>query len=126
MARQSTNSAIHEVPSGIDPTDLAALELAMKMSRTASPDRCKQLDAMLEDGRPWIDVAEFAAYDQQMDNLHLKPWQVPPLHVDDPNNPGAGEGEAAALLRRMLRAGVSRWHPDPNAAAIAAEREKSP
>jgi hypothetical protein len=43
----------------------------------------------------------------------LKPWQEPPCCVVDPNEPRVGEEEAAKLLRRMLKAGISRWHPDP-------------
>jgi hypothetical protein len=73
--------------------------------------------------RSWASVAEFCAYSEQMANLHLKPWQEPPMHVD-PDNPKAGEAEAAALLRRMLQAGISRWHPDPLAALE--EREQQP
>jgi hypothetical protein len=39
--------------------------------------------------------------------------------IDDPDNPGEGRSEqegraeAAKLLKRMLAAGVSKWHPDP-------------
>ena len=34
----------------------------------------------------------------------------------DPDNPERGEETAAKMLRRMLLAGISRWHPDPMAA----------
>jgi hypothetical protein len=101
--------------------DFAALKLAMERCRASSEGRSRQLDSMLED-RPWEDVAIFAAYDQQMENLHLKPWQVPPAHVNDPAHPEAGEGEAAALLRRMIAAGVSKWDPDPLNALDAAKK----
>jgi hypothetical protein len=75
-------------------------------------DRARQLDAMLAD-RPWDEVAQFAAYFCQTKTLHLKPWQIPPCHVADPDNPAPGEATAAKILRKMLAAGLSRWHPDP-------------
>jgi hypothetical protein len=51
--------------------------------------------------------------------LRLKPWQTPPCVVADESEPRVGEEEAAKLLRRMLRASVSRWRPDPLAALEA-------
>jgi hypothetical protein len=57
-------------------------------------------------------VAEFAAFFCQCRPLNLKPWQVPPCIVEDPDVPRVGEEEAAKLLRRMLRAKMSRWSPD--------------
>jgi hypothetical protein len=110
-----------EVPDGIDPVDLEALKLAMEQCRVSSRARGRQLDAMLED-RPWEEVAQFAAYDRQIANLRLKPWQEPPCHVEDPNEPRRGEEHAAKLLRKMLKAGLSRWHPNPPAALEASER----
>jgi len=75
------------------------------------------------------------AYRLQTKNLHLKPWQIRPMDIDDPDNPDEGRGparaqldgryEAAALLKRMLAAGVSRYHPDPMAAIEEAERERA-
>jgi hypothetical protein len=38
---------------------------------------------------------------------------APPCCVADENEPRIGEESAAKLLRRMLKAGISRWHPDP-------------
>ena len=55
--------------------------------------------------------SEFAAYGCQIDALKLKPWQTPPCYCD-----GEGDAPGDRLLRRMLKAGVSRFHPDPLAA----------
>jgi hypothetical protein len=101
-----------DIPTGLDEADLDALVLAMKQCRASSGKQAQQLDAMLDD-RAWQEVAEFAAYTQQADNLRLRPWQMPPCCVADENEPRVGEESAAKLLRRMLKAGISRWHPDP-------------
>jgi hypothetical protein len=71
---------------------------------------------MLKD-RPWREVAEFAAYVCQTETLHLKPCEEPPVHADE-----AGDGQADLLLKRMLDAGVSRYHPDPLAALTEAPK----
>jgi hypothetical protein len=108
-----------EIPEGIDPVDLAALKLALAKSRASGKSRREQLDDMLKD-RCWLEVAQFAASDRQFANLRLKLWQTPPCFVADENEPRVGEEEAAKLLHRMLKAGISRWHPDPLAALEAA------
>jgi hypothetical protein len=69
--------------------------------------------------RSWQEVAEFAAFGQQIDNMRLRPWETPPCLVCDGNEPRVGEEIAAKVLRNMLKAGISRWHPDPIAALVA-------
>jgi hypothetical protein len=100
--------------------DRAALKLAMTMARK-DPAKARQLDDKLKD-EPWEDVAEFASYSMQCRSLRLKPWETPPLFADAEfeNSPGA-----LALLQRMLRAGVSRFHPDPMRALEEAEHAKA-
>ena len=105
--------------------DRDALERAMQIAQR-DPLRAEHLASKLED-EPWIEVAEFAAYCCQIESLSLKPWQSPPVHVDEnanePNNP-ARESDSAArrLLRQMLAAGVSRYDPDPLKALAGAKR----
>jgi hypothetical protein len=94
---------------------MEALRLAFARFQASSKVRAAQLKSMLKD-RPWEDVARFAAYCCQIDALHLKPWQTPPCAVRDENEPRVGEEDAARLLRRMLKAGISEFHPDPMAA----------
>jgi hypothetical protein len=103
-----------DVPAGLDPIDMVALQLAIAKARAGDKRRA----AMLTD-RCWLEVAQFAAYDCQFRALRLKPWQIPPCLVADENEPRVGEEAAAKLLHKMLRAGVSRWHPDPLAALEA-------
>ncbi|SFJ53445.1 hypothetical protein SAMN05216525_127100 [Bradyrhizobium sp. Gha] len=113
-----------------DDLDKAALELAMQMAPRLEAGRGAQLDAMLAGGEPWLTVAQFAAYCCQTENLHLKPWETPPVWIDDPDDPDAGaynpqphdgRREAAKLRRQMRKLGISEWHPDPIAAIEAAK-----
>jgi hypothetical protein len=94
--------------------DREALQEAMRIMR-AEPGRARQLDEKLQD-ESWIVVAEFAASCAQSRALHLKPWELPPcdIYEDDPDSPGK------RLLKRMLDAGISQFHPDPIAALEAA------
>jgi len=98
--------------------DQAALELAIEQLRKEQ-GRAEQLDWKIEhDG--WQDAAEFAAYCRQSRTLCLRPWEIPPCWVIDPDSPpDFGEGEsagrnydgraqAARLLREMLALGISR------------------
>lgn len=74
----------------------------------------------------WTSAAMFAAYCLRMKSLALKPWQIAPMDIDDADNADDGRGpvqagfdgryEAAALLKRMLAAGISRFDGDPEAA----------
>jgi hypothetical protein len=54
------------------------------------------------------------------------------MDIDDPDEELAapsvrahGRAQAARLLREMLDAGISRYHPDPVAALKAAKRRKA-
>jgi hypothetical protein len=105
--------------------DRAPLELALQVAREERyPDehgRAEQIASMLED-RSWFEVASFAAYVVQGCALRLKPWQEPPCCASE-NNPDERDKAAQVLLRRMLAAGVSRYHPDPLAAIEAAKKQ---
>ena len=75
-------------------------------------------------GDPWIEVAEFASYSCQIHALNLKPWQSPPC-TEDEDDPTPRDRAAQTLLRRMLRAGLSRFDPDPLKALAGAKRRSS-
>jgi hypothetical protein len=93
--------------------DYLALSRAMHQAREQG--RAAQIDAMLQ-SEPWQAVAMFAAGCCQCVSLKLKPWESPPAEVIDIDHPGDSERVAAKLLKKMLDCGVSRWHPDPQAA----------
>ena len=71
------------------------------------------------------EVETFAVGRCQDRNLQLRPWECPPYQtklVDVPSDSWGYRPGEVALLKRMLRAGVSRFHPDPLAAIEAAEQ----
>src|SRR5262245_58595280 len=83
--------------------------------------RKQQLENMLKD-QSWHDVATFACYCVQTDNLVLKPWQEPPCWADEFEEHPRDKA-AQHLLRQMLRAGLSRYEPDPMAALAKASKQ---
>jgi hypothetical protein len=110
--------------------DLAALKLAVQMQEMRSESHRVQIKAKLADEDFWS-VAKFAAYSQQCQNLRLKPWETPPCHVDedqdygDPAYDHGKKNRAQALLRKMIKLGVSRYDPDPLAAIAAVRNRRS-
>jgi hypothetical protein len=105
-----------------DEADEAALVLALERTRRAEPETRAQVAEKLEE-EGWRATAEFCASLQQSEALQLRPWQQPPCDVD-PDSTAPRQVEAVKLLRRMLAAGVSRWHPDPLAAVAEVERKR--
>jgi hypothetical protein len=104
---------------------VAALTLAIEVTRKESPARCRQVDDMLS-SEPWFEAATFCARCAQERALNLPPWQPPQCHISNIaaalKVPDEQSGyRAAALPQRMERCGVSRWHPNPVAACEAAE-----
>jgi len=96
--------------------DREALRRAVEMMRAEGGANRLQIEQKLRD-EPWQQAAAFAAYHCQRQTLNLKPWEDTPSHIDqDSREPGA------RLLRRMLKAGVSRYEPDPLAALAEARR----
>jgi hypothetical protein len=104
----------------LDDLDRAALVRALQLMLT-EPESVDQFNQMLkEDG--WMRTAMVAAYNQQCDALHLKPWEIPPCQAypdtaNDPIRKGAWH-----LLCRMAEHGISRYGPDPLGAIAKAEK----
>lgn len=106
--------------------DQAALELALSriLGNREHPQH-DQIKAKLA-SESWADVARFAAASEQIDALNLKPWQLPPAHIDDADavivfGTAHPDHKAAKLLQRMLAHGVSKYAPDP---LLAIEKAK--
>jgi hypothetical protein len=95
--------------------DREALRRAMGMVE-ADPVRQAVAQMKLRD-ETWEEVALSAAYSCQCDSLHLKPWQPPPMWVDEDrprdDHPSAGKVAAWELRRRLIAAGLSIYEPDP-------------
>jgi len=114
------------IETSLDRNDVAALKLAMEMAMI-DPGRKEQLEYKLKD-ESWHKVAEFAAYSCQMQSLKLKPWEDPPCWADEDEDYYIEDAskcrDAQRLLRRMLKAGVSRYHPDPMAALAVKQKSR--
>ena len=84
--------------------DKAALALKFGMEDGAIRGHLQQM--LADDG--WEQAAKRAAFLVQFRTMNLRPWQNAPCHADQDDDDAAGK-----LLRRMIRNGISRWHPDP-------------
>jgi hypothetical protein len=99
--------------------DRAALELALEETLAEKDQgRVEQVQAMLRD-RARLEVMKFCSFHRQIEALHLKPWELPPC-LGEYDATGRDE-QAWQLLKRMRKAGVSRWHPSPIVACEQAE-----
>src|SRR5262245_3184006 len=88
----------------------------------ADPLRREQLTAMLMD-KPWAQVAQFAAFNCQMDSMNLPPWQEAPCHgylVD--RGKVTRHPQAGRWADRLIGANLSVWEPCPVEALARAER----
>jgi hypothetical protein len=93
--------------------DREAGRRAIAQCRAESPRRAEQIDNMLRE-RPFEAVARFAASCCQDITLKLPPWGCPPINAgDEVTNHYGGRLEEVALRKRMRRAGVSFFEPDP-------------
>jgi hypothetical protein len=102
--------------SHLDDVDREVLHRAMEIVLRTEPSRAEQLDwegRKLSGG--WFEAATFASFVCQTQALRLKPWESPPC------NGSERDPKSMALLRRMLKAGLSQWEPDPAAALKAAK-----
>jgi hypothetical protein len=99
--------------------DRAALDRAIELT-LAEADRVQQVRNMLAE-RGWWEAASFCAYHQQMKALALRPWESPPVHVDE-NNPRERDYDAVRLLKRMFSNGVSQYDPTPIDSIAAARK----
>jgi hypothetical protein len=110
--------------------DRQALDLAITIDRERNKACRQQIDDKLRT-EPWLRVAKFAAQRCQEIALHLQPWECwPPcvVSIDEVDTPGyehRGVSQSAALLRRMLAAGLSRYEPDPINALARAEAART-
>jgi hypothetical protein len=98
--------------------DRDALKRALALLRN-EPEYAAQIAAKLEH-EPWEQVARFAAYNCQIDNLDLKPRMDPPMYAEI-----RPDADALAILVKLLGHGLSRYEPDP-IAALARARRASP
>lgn len=125
-----TSTLTDEDGDDLHPIDRDAFERAIAMMRANGGPDALQIENKLRN-EPWEQVARFAAYSCQCDNLHLLPHQSPPCWIDDMEATLAagddgilGKYAAATLLKRMLDAGLSIYEPDPIDALERTKRTK--
>jgi hypothetical protein len=106
-------------------TDDEALQLCIDNTLAEGGAARMQIEDKLASGEPWDGVGRFCAYSCQCRNLRLPPWLPTPSKVDETlgRAPGWSRTDPATLvlLKRMLAAGISRYHPDPLKALAEAE-----
>ena len=103
--------------------DREALRRAIRMARE-DPATDDQINRMFADREhTWDDIATTAAAHCQCSTLHLRPWEMPPMHVGDAepvNDPNRyGLRAAWELRRRLIASGLSMYEPDPLGALAA-------
>jgi hypothetical protein len=116
----------------LSPVDQDALERAIAIARSDPEERAVIDRLMGKEG--WFTAAVQACYHCQRELIRPRLWQPMPHDIDPDKIDAiiargddglAGEYQAARLLRRMLRAGLSRYEPDPvRALAEAKERQQ--
>jgi hypothetical protein len=87
-------------------SDRDALDAAIELVRR-HPERWREFQALALE-RGWEAAAKVCVYDCQTRLMRLRWWEAPPCVAGT-----RGKDRAARLLRRMLRRGISRWHPRP-------------
>jgi hypothetical protein len=110
-------------------SDEEAWRLAIEMYRARGPRDAEHIDAKLT-REGCKEAGKFASFSAQCRMLRLPPWATVPCYLlDDVDAVLAGGDDgirgnynAAVLLKRMERHGISRWHPDPIAALREAEK----
>jgi hypothetical protein len=111
--------------------DREALQHAIEMVRAEGPNETRWIDDHLRTNG-FFEAGHLASYHRQYRALQLKPWEFPPIWIDDvratlKEPPDFKDRHRAAkLLRRLLAAGLSRYEPDPLTALERAEAERKP
>jgi len=107
-----------------------ALEIVRNRPEKEDPGHRAQVDRLLQE-QGWFTAADFCCYCCQSELIRPRLWQPIPADInpagieaiiargDDAPN---GNFAAAKLLKRMLRAGLSRYEPDPVRALAEAKR----
>jgi hypothetical protein len=115
--------------------DREALTRALELERARSPADRQRVDDLLKE-RSWFSVADAAVYSFQRELIRPRLWQPIPAYIEPADVDAiiargpdglSGEYQAARLLRKMLKAGLSRYEPEPlkALAEAAAARQRA-
>jgi hypothetical protein len=126
-----TSRRIEALPD-LDPADAEAFTRAIELYRGLGRDRSEQVDHWLKcDG--WLQAARYCAANCQKSLVRPRLWLELPMYIEPSDIEGiiargpdrGGKYQAARILRRMLRAGLSRYEPEP-LKALATRRAQQP
>jgi hypothetical protein len=107
-----------------------ALEIVRNRPEKEDPGRREQVDHLMKH-EGWFTAADFCCYCCQSELIRPRLWQPIPADIDPADietilargDDGlGGEYAAARVLKRMLRAGLSRYEPEPLKALAEAKR----
>jgi hypothetical protein len=129
-----TKRRIEALPD-LDPVDAEAFTRAIKLYRGMSRENSEQVDFWQKrDG--WLQAARYCAANCQKSLVRPKLWLQLPMYIEPSDietiiaqGPDRrGKYQAARMLRKMLRAGLSRYEPQPIEAlkALAIRRAQQP
>jgi hypothetical protein len=97
--------------------------------RAEGPNETRWIDDHVRNSG-FFEAGRLASYHCQYRALQLKPWEFPPIWIDDISATLKEPPEfkdrhrAAKLLQRLFAHGLSRYEPDPVAALERAEAER--
>ena len=107
-----------------------ALEIVRNRPEKEDPGRREQVDHLMKH-EGWFTAADFCCYCCQSEVIRPRLWQPIPAGIDPADietilargdDAPNGNYAAAKLLKRMLRAGLSRYEPEPLKALAEAKR----
>ena len=107
-----------------------ALEIVRNRPEKEDPGRREQVDHLMKH-EGWFTAADFCCYCCQSELIRPRLWQPTPADIDPADietilargdDAPNGNYAAAKLLKRMLRAGLSRYEPEPLKALAEAKR----
>jgi hypothetical protein len=110
--------------------DREALQRAIDLVRAEGSSDARWIDDHLRTNG-FFEAGHLASYHCQYRALQLKPWEFPPIWIDDISetlkepSDSKDRHRAAKLLQRLLAGGLSRYEPDPLAALERAEAERN-
>jgi hypothetical protein len=112
----------------MEPHDLAAMKRAITLERARGARERQAIDDRLRE-QSWHEVGQFASWCCQDRAMRLRPYDCPPCRIKstDPNDSSDDWGwrpSEIALLRKLLDAGISRYHPDPIGALEEAKNKR--
>jgi hypothetical protein len=103
------------------PIDAEAIDLAIKLVLGENDDIAGTVRQYLADDE-WWEGGTLAVYHRQMYHLQLDTWQYPPCWINENEineiisrgpSPDNNKFGGAKLLKKMIAAGISQFHPKP-------------